>query len=137
MSDKESNKLEIESFDICEEDDLISPEGFNAYEGRIDNKSKVSMGIDILKKKAIEQKSKYKRRILYILNAFMTKPFKASILLSFIMVIFIETLSRRSLGEKVTFVYQKPLVFILQEALIILYMGELTLTKKEPTNVSS
>ena len=119
MKDKKSNKLEIESFEIFEDDNFISPEGYDAYEGQNEDKSIIKKKIEGLKKRLVAYTNKYRRRFKYLFNAFMTKPFKASIVLSLFMVIFIETLSRRSLGAAVTFVYEKPLIFFLNWLIVL------------------
>ena len=104
-------------------DDIGSPEGANAYEESYieleENEDIVERAKSKAKQKATEKKDKYSRRFKYIGEVLMNKPFKTSIVISFIMLIFIEAMSRRSLGGAVNFIFDKPLVFVLNWLIVL------------------
>ena len=104
-------------------DDIGSPEGANAYEKSYieleENDDIVERAKSKAKQKATEKKDKYSRRFKYIGEVLMNKPFKTSIVISFIMLIFIEAMSRRSLGGAVNFIFDKPLVFVLNWLIVL------------------
>ena len=70
-------------------DDIGSPEGANAfeesYEEYKDNEDIVERAKTKAKEKVSEKSEKYRRRSRYVIDVFMNKPFKTSIVLSFIM----------------------------------------------------
>ena len=93
-------------------DDIGSPEGANAFEESYaefkDDEDIVERAKTKAKEKVSEKSEKYRRRSRYVIDVFMNKPFKTSIVLSFIMLMFIESMSRRSLGGAVNFIFDKP-----------------------------
>ena len=77
-------------------DDIGSPEGANAYEESNieieENEDIVERAKTKAKQKANEKKDKYSRRFKYIGDVIMNKPFKTSIVISFIMLLFIKVI---------------------------------------------
>ena len=104
-------------------DDIGSPEGANAFEESYaeykDDEDIVERAKTKAKEKVSEKSEKYRRRSRYVIDVFMNKPFKTSIVLSFIMLMFIESMSRRSLGGAVNFIFDKPLIFILNWLIVL------------------
>ena len=116
--EQKDKELRIESLDIYDDDEIMSPEGMAAFECN-ESDDIIERAKDKAKKKVNENKNKFSTRIKYILDAFMTKPFKSSLLLSFIMLMFIESMSRRSLGGAVSFACESPVIFILNWLMVL------------------
>lgn len=104
-------------------DDIGSPEGASAfeesYEENEEDEDIVERAKTKAKAKASEKGDKYRRRFKYVGDVFMNKPFKTSLVLSFIMLMFIESMSRRSLGGAVNFIFDKPLIFVLNWLMVL------------------
>lgn len=119
---KEENRTVKRILD-ADMDDIGSPEGANAYKESYiepeENEDLVERAKTKAKQKVNEKKDKYSRRFKYIGNVLMTKPFKTSIVISFIMLIFIEAMSRRSLGGAINFIFDKPLIFVLNWLIVL------------------
>ena len=115
---KKDEELRIESMDIYEDDEIMSPEGMAAFESD-ESDDIIERAKDKAKKKVNENKNKVRNRANYIVDVFMNKPFKSSLVLSFIMLMFIESMSRRSLGGAVTFACESPVIFILNWLMVL------------------
>ena len=118
IGEKEDNTIEekeVNNKNIVVEEDMeeeLSPEGATAY-GENNIATEDEDLVEKAKNKVSEKSDKYRRRLKYIGNFVMNKPLKTSIILSFIMIMFIESMSRRSLGDAVNFIFDKPIVFLL------------------------
>lgn len=120
--DVAETKIELENNSEDEDfDDMVSPEGATAYgENNVEDESDEDDNlVKKAKEKASEKKEKYRRRLKYVGNFVMNKPFKTSLVLSFIMMMFIESMSRRSLGAAVNFVIDKPVIFFLNWLIVL------------------
>lgn len=83
-----------------------------------------------------KEKAKYGERKAYVKEFLMEKPIKSSVVLSFIMLMFVEAMSRRSFGNAVIFAYSNIGKFLFNWMIVIApFLLSLVISKRIATYV--